>query len=139
MNNNHRSAGGGKGDPPELKNRTPLPLEGQKFGNKNEEFIAYPSKFLTPVCRAFIFSEKFFSPKTEKKLRIFAEKTEKTEKVEIYPDFTGFPFENLEIIAKNVKLARFLSISCNVDYQKSNFRIISTVVILINNHMSLEA
>ena len=34
------------GDPLELKNRTPLPLEGQKFDNKNEEFIAYPSKFL---------------------------------------------------------------------------------------------
>ena len=38
---------GGQGETPlELKNRTPLPLEGQKFGNKNEEFIAYPSKFL---------------------------------------------------------------------------------------------
>ena len=32
------------------KNRTPLPLEGQKFGNKNEEFIAYPSNFWRPVC-----------------------------------------------------------------------------------------
>ena len=69
----------------------------------------------------------------------FRRKTEKTEKVEIYPDFTGFSFENLENIAKNVNLAHFLSISCNVDYQKSNFRIISTVVMLINNHMSLEA
>ena len=43
---------GGEGGaaPLKLRNGTPLPLWGQKFGNKNEEFYTHPRKFLQPVC-----------------------------------------------------------------------------------------